>query len=90
MNQSDIIQQLTQTFTPTHLDVVDDSHKHHGHRGTPHTENTHFKVTIVSEKFDGLTLIQRHRCVNDALAEGFKQQLHALTITAKTPDEWHV
>ena len=89
MNQHDIKQNLTQLFSPSFIDVVDDSHKHAGHRGTHHTSNTHFTVTIVSDFFNDMPLIKRHRHVNDALKDAFSHQLHALKIIAKTPSEWH-
>ena len=88
MTKNEIEQQLIKIFKPTFIDVVDDSAKHHGHQGTPHTENTHFNVTIVSDNFHKLSLIQRHRAINNALKTAFSGTLHALKIIAKTPDEW--
>ena len=69
--------------------MEDDSDKHAHHQGTTHTENTHFTVTIVSPFFNNMTLIQRHRHINNALKDAFTQQLHALKIIAKTPTEWN-
>ena len=88
MNQRAIEQQLTHVFKPTHLKVVDDSQAHQGHRGTTAKENTHFHVIVVSALFDGKSLIERHRHVNQALKNAFNGPLHALKITAKTPAEW--
>ena len=88
MNKTIITDILTQTFKPKHLEVIDESHLHAHHRGTPHTENTHFHIIIVSNTFTNQSLINRHRAINSALNEGFKHQLHALKITAKTPSEW--
>lgn len=89
MDQKTIEKILTNTFSPHYLKVIDESHLHASHRGTPHTENTHFQVIIVTDEFTDLPLIKRHRAVNAALSEGFSQQLHALKITAKTPSEWN-
>ena len=53
-----------------HFGLVDESHKHSGHsgmEGAHRTTETHFKVTIVSEAFEGKALIARHRAVNDCL-----------------------
>ena len=79
---------LKTTFQPNHLEVIDESDQHRGHRGTKHTENTHFHVIIISQIFENESLIKRHRMVNEALKNGFSNQLHALKITAKTPTEW--
>ena len=88
MNSQQINDHLTQLFEPTHISVVDESHKHAHHQGTPHTHNTHFHITIVSAHFDGQSLINRHRAINNALQTAFDDTLHALKITAKTPAEW--
>jgi len=88
MDQAAIEQLLTRAFTPTYLQVTDESDQHRHHRGTSHTENTHFHVIVVSDAFTGQSLIHRHRRIHTALSEGFKNQLHALKITAKTPIEW--
>lgn len=88
MNKTDIESTLTADFSPDVLHVIDDSAKHRGHKGTPHTENTHFNITIVSSIFTGMRLIDRHRAIHNSLKAGFALTLHALKITAKTPDEW--
>jgi len=49
---------------------------------------THFKVTIVSDKFDKMPLIERHRAVNECLSEELEGGVHALSIQAKTPEQW--
>jgi BolA protein len=77
---------LTQAFQPQQLDVVDDSHKHAGHAGAQ-SGGGHFNVLIVSEAFAGQSLIQRHRAVYAALGELMQQEIHALSIQAKTPAE---
>ena len=48
---------------------------------------SHFKLRVVSEKFDGVPLVKRHQLVYSLLDEEFKAGLHALNITAKTPKE---
>lgn len=47
----------------------------------------HWKARIVSRAFTGLTLMQRHRLVNAALAEELKGPIHALTMDTLAPDE---
>ena len=67
---ADINMKLTAQFNPTHLKIVDESHKHAGHAGTKdagRSGETHFKVQIVSSAFEGKPLIDRHRAVNMCL-----------------------
>lgn len=54
----------------------------------PKGSETHFKVVIVSEKFENVKLIERHRSINNVLQEEFKKGLHALSIQSKTPQQW--
>ena len=49
--------------------------------------DSHFRVTIVSRAFDGLSRIERQRRVNALLAEEFAAGLHALSLVTRTPDE---
>jgi BolA protein len=88
MTKDDIEAHLNQIFLPSFITIEDDSAKHHGHQGTKHTQNTHFNVIIVSQHFEGLSLIERHRAINNALKDACEGTLHALKITAKTPKEW--
>lgn len=74
---------LTKTFAPTTLDVENDSHRHAGHAGSPGTGESHFRVHIVSDKFDGLSRVERHRLVNEALAGLLRDKIHALAIKAE-------
>jgi len=75
---------LTEEFRPSELQVVNESHMHNVPRGA----ETHFKVLVVSPAFQGLPLIQRHRKVNAVLAQELAGGVHALSIVAKTPQEW--
>jgi len=67
------------------LDVRDDSAQHAGHAGA--AAGGHYSVTIVSPAFAGKARVARHRMVYDALAEAMQRGIHALAITALTPDE---
>ncbi|CAF4765511.1 putative bolA-like protein K11H12.1 [Pieris rapae] len=69
-----------------HLEVINESYMHNVPKGA----ETHFKVVVVSDKFDGLPLIKRHRLVNDILQEELRSGVHALSIVAKTPQQWDV
>lgn len=75
---------LTNNLQPTHLEVINESHRHH----VPPNSETHFKVVIVSGEFEGQRLIARHRLVNASLAEEFANGLHSLTMHTYTPAEW--
>ncbi len=81
--QSIIESRLNSTFNIEYLEVIDESHMHNVAPGS----ESHFKVTIVSDNFDDLMLIKRHRLVNSALVEEL-QQIHALALHTLTPTEW--
>lgn len=82
-----ITQLLESALQPLILEVVDDSAKHAGHAGARPGGQTHFSVTVVSERFAGKPRVARHRLVYDALHPLFGEGLHALAINAKTPQE---
>lgn len=82
-----LTQKLTDTFAPQSLNVVDESHQHEGHSGARPGGQTHFRVYIVSEAFKGKTRIDRHRMINQALADDLKGSVHALAIHAQAPGE---
>jgi len=74
------------SLKPTYLDLQDDSALHAGHAGN--TGGSHYTVTIVSEAFNGLSLIKRHRLVYEAVGELMTNDIHALSMHAKTPAEF--
>ena len=82
-----IEQKLADRFAPAILKVRNDSHLHLGHAGSPGTGSSHFHVHIVSDSFAGQNRIERHRAVNEALAEELAGPVHALTLRALTPEE---
>lgn len=82
-----ITEKLTRAFSPSKLEVVDDSERHKGHAGARPEGETHFKVAIVSEAFTGHNLIARHRLVNEVLADELAGPVHALNIEAVSPGE---
>ena len=69
---------------PNYLEVTNESYKHN----VPEGSESHFKVVIVSSKFEGVNLVKRHQMVNTLLKEEFNNGLHALSIMAKTPEQW--
>ena len=83
--EQQLIERL-QSLSPSHLDVINESA---GHGGYFPGKESHFKVSIVSDAFAGLRLVQRHQKIyaaaGDLLSPG---KIHALAIHAYLPTEW--
>ena len=77
---------LSNTLAPSRLEVHDDSHLHAGHAGAA-SGGGHFRVKIVSERFEGQRLVMRHRLVYDAVQGMMHTDIHALAITSHAPSE---
>lgn len=82
-----IKKKLTQELAPLKLEVVDESAKHKGHAGWREGGETHFRVTVVSEAFEGKNRVDRQRMVYDLLQQEMAERVHALALTTKTPSE---
>ncbi|XP_039174534.1 bolA-like protein 1 [Crotalus tigris] len=82
--ESGIRAKLQAALEPLHLEVINDSHLH----AVPRGSETHFRVVVASRRFEGLSLIHRHRLVNDLLQEELAGPVHSLSIQAKTPQQW--
>ncbi|KAI6208954.1 hypothetical protein M3Y96_00169500 [Aphelenchoides besseyi] len=80
-----IRQKLTDFFQPVHLEVECESRLHNVPSGT----EAHFRVQIVSDKFDGLKHLDRQRMVNKVLETEMQNGIHAIRIDAKKPGEYH-
>lgn len=85
--EQSIREKLMQAFTPEALDVVNESHRHAGHAGSPGTGESHFAIKVVSQAFAGKSRLERHRLVNDVLADELSGRVHALAITALSPED---
>ncbi|MFB3099970.1 MAG: BolA family protein [Gammaproteobacteria bacterium] len=83
---AEIKSRLERELSPTHIDIVDESHLHAGHAGAASGAG-HFSVTIVSDKFTGKSAIQRHRMVYLAVNDLMPSEIHALSIDAQAPDD---
>lgn len=81
--QAIIISKIQQAIQPLHLEVENESHMHN----VPAGSESHFKILVVSDQFDGQMLIKRHRLINQILSEELKQ-IHAMALHTMTPDEW--
>lgn len=93
--QTTIEHKLNQAFSPEFLEVRNESHFHAGHH---HEENghhetydgtgeTHFRVIIISQKFTGLSRINRHRAINELLKDELANGVHALALEPSAPGE---
>ncbi|MEZ5828919.1 MAG: BolA family protein [Hyphomicrobiales bacterium] len=85
--EDQITEKLTRAFAPLSLEVVNESHHHAGHAGSPGTGESHFRINVVSEAFAGKSRLERHRMVNAVLAEELSGKIHALAVTALTPED---
>ena len=85
--QERIVARLTAALDPTVLDVLDESDRHAGHAGAREGGGTHYRVRVVSAKFDRRSRVERHRLVYDLLTAEFADGLHALALVAKAPGE---
>ncbi len=74
---------MADTFGPTELEVVDESHLHQGHSGYREGGESHFRVRIAAKAFAGKSRIEAHRMINQALAGEFAEGMHALAIEAR-------
>ena len=82
-----IKEKLTEAFSPEALQVVNDSHHHAHHHSSPNTGESHFSVIVVSPAFAGKSRLERHRMVNAVLADELSGKIHALAVTALTPED---
>jgi BolA family transcriptional regulator, general stress-responsive regulator len=85
--EATIREKLMQAFAPTRLEVVNESHLHAGHHGSPGTGESHFRVLIVSPAFAGASRVARHRSVNATLAAELDGKVHALALRTYAPGE---
>lgn len=77
--KDDIIARLTQAFSPSLLDVVNESHRHAGHSGDDGSGESHFKVTIRAEVLAAMGRVDRHRAVQRALGD-LNSRVHAIAL----------
>lgn len=88
MTIEDKIKQIIQNeFTPTHLEVINESHKHAGHAGDDGSGQTHFKLIVVSNLFEEQSRVERQKSVNASIKNLFDKGLHAISMHLSTPDE---
>jgi len=89
MNAQLKIEKKLRTYFNVHvLNIIDESHKHVNHKKD--TNGGHFKLLIVSNDFDNISLIKRHQLIYDALSDMIKVEIHAISIKAMTIKESHI
>ena len=83
---AEIRQRIELTVQPEELIIEDEGHLHVGHAGAKDGRG-HFRVFVVAESFDGLTMIERHRVIYQALGDLMTSDVHALSIDAYSSNE---
>ncbi len=78
---------LKAAFAPSHLQVMDESHKHAGHAGARPEGETHFSVIVTSDAFEGKSRVARQRLVYDCLRQELATRVHALSLKTMAPSE---
>ena len=82
--QSVIIKKLDRAFSPDHLKVINESASHN----VPEGSESHFKVVLVSQSFEGQSAVKRHQSVYSVLAAELQSGVHALALHTYLPVEW--
>lgn len=82
--QSTIENKLADGINTLHLEVINESNNHN----VPPGSESHFKVVLVSNDFEGQNLVARHRAVNNILKDELSNQIHALALHTYTESEW--
>lgn len=86
MSTADLIRQRLAALEPESITLEDESAQHRGHAGAA-SGGGHFRLTMVSPKFSKLSTLARHRLVYEAMGELMQREIHALSITALSPEE---
>lgn len=82
--QSTIEDKLANGINAMHLEIINESNNHN----VPPGSESHFKVVLVSDDFEGQTLVARHRAINKLLEDELKNEIHALALHTYTESEW--
>lgn len=86
MTTAELIHQRLASLTPENVVLEDESAQHAGHAGAA-SGGGHYRLTLVSPQFRSLSTLARHRLVYDAMGDLMQREIHALSITALTPEE---
>jgi BolA protein len=80
------IRERLAALAPSAFELIDESHLHAGHAGA-RSGGRHYRLSIVSEQFDGRRTMERHRIIYAALGDLMQRDIHALSIVARAPGE---
>ena len=75
-------------FQPYYFSVKDVSEEHRGHQSFKENVESHFEVIIVSQKFEGINKVLRHRMINEGLQKEYLLDLHSVSMKAHTIEEY--
>ena len=85
MNMQQTIEtKIKDAVAPAHLEVINETHMHN----VPPDSESHFKLVIVADAFEGISRVQRHQKINGVLAQELKGTIHALSMQTLTTKEW--
>ena len=87
MSAAQAIRERLSALEPQALELVDESEKHRGHAGYREGGGTHWRLCIVSSRFQGRSTLERHRMIYQALGSLMQHPIHALAISARSPEE---
>ena len=79
---------LRAKLTPQHLEISDESYLHASHEEAQKSSGGHYSVIIIAKCFSGKSTLARHRTIYEILKNEFKENIHAVSIKALTPEEW--
>lgn len=82
--QETITRKIAEALSPAHMEVINESHMHN----VPPGAESHFKLVVVADAFDGMPRVRRHQQVNGILEAELKGGVHALSMQTMTPSEW--
>ena len=80
-----ISEKIAIELNPQSLEVINESHMHAGHAGSPGTGESHFRIKVISDEFIGKSRLQIHQMINKILKTELSEDIHALAIEAKAP-----
>ena len=79
---------IEKALNPVSVEIINESHLHAGHQESfDGSGETHLRIKVVSEKFEGMSRVNRHREINALVLEEIAEGLHAIAIDAKAPSE---
>jgi BolA protein len=83
----EMLRRINSSLSPSHVELIDDSERHRGHRGYNPAGESHFTLRVESAAFAGKSRVERQRLVHAALGDLLEERVHALSIKASAPGE---